>query len=407
LKETSRGGESGRTLRLRNVLVFGQVSLAVVLTVAAVLLARSFVRMGSVDPGFRAENLLIADVALSQSKYTSWQQVNALHRKMLETVRNVPGVSSAHLAYDHPFELNWTTGFSIVERPSEKRDTVQLRIVTPGYFADLGRTLTAGREFGEHEDPGRPGVAVVNESFVRRYFADGNAVGKTILSDGASYVWRGQVPTRFEIVGVVNDVHPPGLDGRREPFLYVSAFQFPLRGMTILVRTQIEPAAVAATLRRIAAKLDPELPIAGVRSIQSIAAQAVAQPRLNVVLMSIFSALGLLLALVGVYGLVALWVGARVREFGVRIALGAGRAAVTGMVLRRAALLIVPGIAAGIAGALALSRILQTQLYGVSAADPLTYAAVPLAIAGAGLLACLAPARRATRVDPVEVLRSE
>jgi ABC-type antimicrobial peptide transport system permease subunit len=248
---------------------------------------------------------------------------------------------------------------------------------------------------------------VVNESFVRRYFADGNAVGKTILSDGASYVWRGQVPTRFEIVGVVNDVHPPGLDGRREPFLYVSAFQFPLRGMTILVRTQIEPAAVAATLRRIAAKLDPELPIAGVRSIQSIAAQAVAQPRLNVVLMSIFSALGLLLALVGVYGLVALWVGARVREFGVRIALGASTGEVLGLVARDAIRLAVIGVGLGTAGAFALTRLLAGQLYGVAPLDPFVFAGAAALLAAVALAAALLPALRAARTDPMEALRWE
>jgi len=407
LKETSRGDEAGRSLYLRNLLVVTQVSLAVILTVGAGLLLQSFSRMEQVNPGFRVENMVTADIGLSSAKYTQWQQATSFYRQLLDKVRNAPGVTAAHLAYDHPLDSNWLTGFSIEERPSEKTDSVQLKIVTPGYFAGIGQRLLQGREFNEQEDPSRPGVAIINEAFLRRYFPDGHALGKTILSDGASWAWRGQLPTKFEIVGVVNDVHRPGLDSNVDPFFYTSVWQFPLQQMNLLVRTGNDAAASRSMLRQFASEIDPDLPIDKITTMESVVSQAVAQPRLNTVLMSIFSGLGLLLALVGVYGLIAFWVGARVRDIGVRMALGAGRGHVLALVLRRGLVLIVPGLMMGLGGALFLSRFLQSQLFGISPADPVTYVAVSVATALVGVLACLIPARNATRVDPVIALRNE
>jgi putative ABC transport system permease protein len=405
LKETSRGSESGRSLRLRDILVVTQVCLAVILTLGAALLLQSFSRMGQVNPGFRVGKLLTAEVGLSGTKYTKWQQVVALYRQMLEKVRNAPGVSSAHLAYDHPLDSNWLTGFSIEGRPGEKTDAVQLKIVTPGYFSGIGQSLVQGREFEEQEDPSRRGVAIINEEFVRRYFPDGRALGKTILSDAAAYSWPGQLPRRFEIVGIVRDIHRPGLDTKVDPYFYVSAWQFPVLEMNLLVRTTGNPSDCGTMLRRLALEVDSDLPVAKITSMESVVSGAIAQPRLNTVLMSIFSALGLLLALVGVYGLVSFWVGARMHEIGVRMALGATRASVLALVLSRGARLIIPGVVAGLAGALAFSRFLRTQLYGISAVDPVTYAVVPAVVVLVGLLACLLPARGATRVDPVVALR--
>jgi putative ABC transport system permease protein len=407
LKETSRGTESGRPQLLRDLLVVTQVSLAVILTVEALLLLQSFARMGRVDLGFRTENLMVAEVDLSAARYTRWQQVVSFYREMLEEVRAAPGIKSAHFAYDHPLDSNWLTGFSILGRPDEKTDAVQLRIVTPGYFAAMGQRLIEGREFVERDDPSRPGVAIINQAFLRRYFPDGLALGKTILSDAASYAWPGQVPRRFAIVGIVNDIHRPGLDAGVDPFLYVCAWQSPLREMNLLVRTAGDPASTGAMLRRIAARIDPDLPISKITAMESVVAQAVAQPRLNTALTGSFSALALLLALVGVYSLVAFWVGARGREIGVRMALGATSTSVIVMVLRRGALLILPGIAVGLAVALYLSRFVRTQLYGISALDPFTYAVVPASILLVGLLACLIPAQGAARVDPSVALRAE
>ncbi len=407
LKETSRGDESGRSLLLRNFLVVTQVSLAVILTVGATLLVQSFSRMGRVNPGFQIENLLIGDLGLSSTKYTKWEQVSAFYRQLLEKTRNAPGVLGAHLAYDHPLDSNWLTGFSIEDRPGEKTDSVQLKIVTPGYFAGMGQRLLQGRDFEEREDPSRPGVAIINETFAKRYFPDGRALGRIILSDAASWSWRGQVPTKFEIVGVVNDVRRPGLDTKVDPFFHVSLWQSPLREMHILVRTANDPASSAAMLRQFVLEVDPDLPVDGITSMETVLSEAVAQPRFNTVLMSLFSGLALILSLVGIYGLIAFWVGARIREIGVRMALGAGSGDVLALVLRRGAVLLLPGIAVGLLAAIALSKLLQSQLYGISALDPVTLAAVPAAILLVGLLACLIPARHAVRVDPVIALRNE
>jgi putative ABC transport system permease protein len=363
--------------------------------------------MARVSPGFRTENLVLAEIALSHGKYTEWQKVEAVQRQMLVNIRDLPGVSAAHLAYDHPLDTNWLTGFSLADQPNLATDSVQLRIVTPGYFGGLGQPLAAGREFDERETPLRPGVAIINESFVRRYFPDGRAVGKTLLSDAASYGWRGQMPNRFEVIGVARDVRTPGLETKTEPFLYLSAWQFPQREMTVLVRTTNDAATTTSLLRQAVRELDSELPITRIRTMDRIISQTIAQPRLNAVLMSTFSALGLLLALVGVYGLVSYWVAACIKEIAIRVALGASRADVFVLVLRRGAVLIAPGMALGVAGALALSQFLRAQLFEISALDPLTYVAVPAAIAIVGLAACVVPARSAMRADPVTALRGE
>jgi len=407
LKESARAGESSRSLRLRNLLVVAQVGLAVILAVAAGLLAQSFARMQRVQPGFRGDNLLILEMMLPPTQYASWQRIAGFYRRLLDSARRVPGVDSAQIAYDHPLESNWLTGFAIEGRPQEKADSVQLRIVSPGYFAGLGHALLEGRDFDEREDAHQPGVAVINRSFARRYFQGSGALGRIILCTAASSNWNGQMPDRFEIVGVVNDVQPLGLDARVQPFLYLSSWQFPRWEMKLLVRTQQDPLASVAALRRVLRELDPALPIANLTTMDRIFAQAVARPRLSTVLVGAFGALGMLLALVGVYGVVAFWVGARTREIGVRVALGARRRDVLVFVLQRGARLILPGIGAGIVGAMLLARFLQSQLYGISAADPVTLVGVPAAIACAGLLACLLPARRAARVDPVIALRCE
>lgn len=336
LKETSRGDEAGHSLLLRNALVVTQVSLAVVLTVGATLLAQSLSRMQHVNPGFHTENLVIAEIGISPTKYPKWPQIISFFRQLLAETRTAPGIVSAHLAYDHPLESNWLTGFSIQARPGEKTDSVQLKIVTPGYFKAMGQRLLQGREFEEQEDPSRPGVAIINETFARRYFPDGRALGQILQSDAASDAWRGEVPTTFQIIGVAEDVHRPGLDTQVDPFLYVSLWQSPVREMNLLVRTAHDPSTSANLLRRLAPKVDPELPLSKISTLQTIIGEATAQPRLNTVLMSIFSGLSLALALVGVYGLVAFWVGARVREIGVRIALGANGRDVLKLVLGRA-----------------------------------------------------------------------
>ncbi|HSP07789.1 MAG TPA: ABC transporter permease, partial [Acidobacteriota bacterium] len=227
LNETSRGNEGLPSQRLRQALVVAQVSMAVVLTVSAGLLAQSFWRLKQIDPRFNARHLLVAELVLPDSKYDTWQKIANFYRQLLKETARIPGVLSTSLAYDHPLEANWLSGFSIHGKPGKESWTVQLRIVSPGYFSNVDPALMEGREFRDEEDNTRPGVAIVNESFKRRYFPEGKALGRTILCTAASTNWKGQMPDRFEIVGVVADVQAPGLNAKTEPYLYISSWQFP------------------------------------------------------------------------------------------------------------------------------------------------------------------------------------
>lgn len=404
---STRGSEGGRPQHLRQILVVAQVSLAVVLTVAAGLLAQSFLRMGEVETGFRPENLLVAEFSLPRSQYSTWQQVDNFYQQLGDKVRQVPGVQSAQFAYDHPLETNWIDSIVIEGQETEEPLAVQLRIVSPGYFSGTGLPIRKGREFDERDDPGRPGVAIVNEAFLRRYLPEGRALGRAILTRLVASNWGKAMPTRFEIVGVSGNVRRPGLDSKTEPFFYLSSRQFPLQGMKLLARTAGDPLSRVEGIRKKLAELDANLPIVSVTTMEAVLAGAVAQPRLTMLLMTLFGGLAFALALVGVYGLIAFWVTSRTREIGVRLALGARPGDVIRMVLAKGSALVLTGAMLGTAGAVAVSRFLQSQLFGISAFDPLTLTVVPVVTVAVGLLACLVPALRATRTDPLVALRSE
>jgi putative ABC transport system permease protein len=404
---STRGNVGARPQHLRQVLVVAQVSLAVVLTVAAGLLAQSFVRMAQVQTGFRPENLLVAEFSLPRSQYSTWQQVDNFYQQLGDKVRQIPGVQSAQFAYDHPLDTNWLDSISIEGEESVEPPLVQLRIVSPGYFSGIGLTIREGREFNERDDPARPGVAIVNEAFVRRYLPGGRALGRAILTRLVTRNWGNEMPTRFEIVGVSGNVQRPGLDSKTEPFFYLSSRQFPLPGMNLLARTTGDPLVQVAAVRKKLTELDPNLPVVSVTTMDAVLSRAVAQPRLTMLLMTLFGGLAFTLALVGVYGLVAFWVTSRTREIGVRLALGARPGDVIRLVLAKGSVLVLTGIVLGTVAALAVSRFLQSQLFGISALDPATLITVPIVTLGVGLLACLVPAVRATRTDPLTALRSE
>jgi putative ABC transport system permease protein len=403
----TRSTESDRPQRLRNLLVVTQVGLAVMLASAAALLGQSFWRLSQVPTGFRSDHVLVGQLVLPSSTYVSWQQVRGFYEQLLERTRELPGVSSAQIAYDHPLETNWLTGFSVEGQTRDEPPAVQLRIVSPGYFAGMGFQLVEGREFDSPDDASRPGVAVVNASFVRAYLSEGKALDRTILTTAASSNWKGAMPDRFTVVGVVDDARRPGLASTAEPFLYLSSWQFPRAEMKLLVRTTGDPLSEVAPIRGVIASLDRALPLADVTTMDEVVAAEVAQPRLNMLLMSLFGGVALALSMVGVYGLIAFWVTARTREIGLRLALGARPEDVVGLVLARGAWLVLIGASVGSAGALALSRVLKSQVFGISPTDPLTLLGVALAIVGIAIVACLVPARRASRVDPLVALRAE
>lgn len=404
LKDTARGPEGGAPQHTRQLLVVAQVSIAVILTVATGLLARSFRGLALVDPGFRPARLLVADLVLPGSRYPRWQDVAGFYGRLIARVRGLPGVVSAGLAYDHPLETNWLTGFSIEGLPDEDARSVQLRIVAPGTFAATGQRLPEGRDFTDGDGGTRPGVAIVSESFVKRYVPGGRALGRTLRSSSAAVAGAG-LPDRFTIVGVAADIRPPRLGATSEPFLYLCAWQMPVPDMKLLVRSSGDPTSAIGDVRQAVRDLDRGLALARVATMESVVADGVAQPRLSLALMAAFGALAVALSLVGVYGLIACWVTARRGELAVRVALGANPRDLVGLVLDRAGRLVLGGVLGGVGAALVVSRAMQSQLFGVSPSDPLTYATVPVLVLAAGLLASLVPARRAARVDPMEAFR--
>lgn len=406
LRESGRGGEGAAPQRARAALITAQVALAVVLTIAAGLLIQSFAKLGQVRTGFRPERLLIADLVLPASQYPGWRQVRSFYAGLLADLRQQPGVASAQIAYDHPLDSNWLSGFAVEGQEAEEPPSVNLRIVSPGYFAALGYAQLEGREFAEPDDAARPGVAVVNQAFARRYLASGRTLGRRILCTAASSNWQGAMPDKFEVIGVVGDIRTPG-EPEAEPRLYLPAGQFPRNEMKVLVRSRGEALAAADAVRAAVRRQDRDLPLARLASMEAELGQALAQPRGNMVLMALFGGFALVLALVGVYGLVAYWVAARRRELGVRLALGASRGDVVRLVAAQGLQLLGAGAGAGSLAALALTRLLRTQLYEISPLDPVAFLAAVAAVLAAGVLACAGPARAAARVDPAAALRGD
>jgi putative ABC transport system permease protein len=264
-----------------------------------------------------------------------------------------------------------------------------------------------GRLFNRLDDQDHPGVVIVNETFARRYFPDQNALGQRLKLSAPARIWQNQRIISSEIVGIVRDVKSAGLNAEAAPAYYVPATQAPLNAMTVLVRTGADPLALLPTLRGAVWALDPNQPIANVNTMEKIVSESIAQPRLSMLLMGLFGALALVLAAVGIYGLLSYSVTQRTQEMGIRLALGAQVWDVLKLVLTQGLILVVIGEALGLLGALALTRLMSSLLFGVSPTDATTFIVVAGLLVGVALLACYVPARRATKVDPLVALRYE
>ena len=409
MKEGGRSSGSKAAGRLRGALVVSEVALALVLLVGAGLLVKSLLRMLSVDPGFRTANLLTVQISLSPQRFaddSDGSRSAAFFEELLRRTESLPGVEGAAAVSNLPLSGDGGTGRpTVVGRPAPPGDWSEshLRMVSPGYFDVMGVPVVRGRGFGERDRVGAPSVLLVNQTFADRIFPGEDPAGQRITFSFT----EGQPP--FEIVGVVGDEKIKSLDSQTTPVIYFPMLQNADTSTALVVRTASDPEGVVGALRGELRALDPEAPLFGVRTMERVIADAPAtfMRRYPAYLIGVFAAVALVLASVGIYGVISYAVSQRTHELAIRAALGARRRDLLGLMLRQGMALALVGVAAGVLGALALTRLMASLLYGVSATDPAVYAGVAALLLTVAVLACLVPARRATKVDPIQALRYE
>jgi putative ABC transport system permease protein len=409
LKEGGRTGtDSVRGRRVRAALAIGELAVALVLLVGAGLLVRTIVALNSQDPGFASTGVLTLRLDLPQAKYTTPERVTAFYDQLIERLSALPGVESAGAGSSLLLSrLPNSSTISIEGRPPLPRDAQDIPVpydtVTSGYFAALQIPLRRGRMFTRADTPSGQRVVLVNESFVRRFYRDEEPLGRRVTFGDPA-----QPDTPWQtIVGVVADTRRGGFE--REPWAetYFPMQQGPDPRMFVFLRTAGDPAALAGAAQAAVWALDRDQAIAGIRTVRDLLAQAQANRRFTTLLLGLFAAVALVLAAIGVYGVLAYSTAQRTQEIGIRMALGADRAAILRMVFASGAKIAALGLGIGIAGALALTQVLSGLLFGVSPRDPLTFLVVPGALLVVALAACWIPARRAVRVEPVIALRGE
>jgi putative ABC transport system permease protein len=414
LKESGRSGTGGaRDRHGRGALVVAQVSLAVLLVSSAGLLIKSFARLSSVDPGFRTDRVLTANISLPQARYTKAIDAANTFDRIRAQAAALPGVkavgttTSLPLAQDLDYRL--PVRFLTLPAPAHLEDqTAWHRMVSPGLFSALGTPLVAGRDFTEQDGPDTPPAVIVNETLARQYWPQGNPLGQKIRGASGGFGPLGTILVKDpQIVGIVADIKYSGLGQNAEPTIYFSSRQAPFYNQTLVIRTDasLAPEALIASVRRQLYDIDSELPLAHVRTMTEQFAESVAQPRFQTILLAAFSALALLLGSVGIYGVLSYSVVSRTREIGIRSALGGSPSAIRGLVLRQGLSLVGAGLALGIVLSLITGRLIQNLLFHVRPADFTTYATVCALLAAVGLFAGYLPARTASRIDPSTALR--
>ena len=403
LKDAGRGSTGSRHL-FRSGLVVSEVALTLVLLIAAGLMIRSFYRLQQVDPGFNCYHLLTFSVSLPPKKYPEDQQKVNFYEQLAEKIRALPGVQTVGVSSGLPLGNNgWQTSFRVEGQPEPEPGHIPVTdacIATPDYFQAMGITLLKGRNFDEQDVKGGPRVTLIDEEFARRYWPGQEAVGKNIKS--------GRNDPPITVVGVVRRVKMDGLseDSNRVQSYYPFR-QLPNGGMTVVIRTANDPMAIASAVREQVLGLDPDQPVYDLNTMEQIRADSIAPDRLNLMLLASFAAVALILAGVGIYGVMAYSVTQRTHEIGIRMALGARQSDVLGMVIRQGMKLAVVGLAIGLGGAWLATRAMASLLFGVSATDPVTFIVISVLLTGVALGACFVPARRATKVDPMVALRYE
>jgi putative ABC transport system permease protein len=406
LHEGGRHGGGPRSRRVLGTLVVAEVALSLVLLAGAGLLIKSFMRLENINPGFRAGGVLTARVQLPGTRYTEDHQRSGFFSSVVSRLRQTPGVRSAAGVTFLPMAgLGIGTSFFRSDQPEPaagEAPTTDVRPVTPAFFRTMGIPHLTGRDISESDRSDSPRVAVINETLARRHFGGENPIGKRIT---VSIGPPGGGP--WEVVGVVGDIKMTSLEGEIRPAVYVPHTQLTLGLMTLVVRTEQDPLALVSTVRSAVHRIDPELPLADVMTMEEVVDATLARPRTVAVLLTAFAVMALILAAVGVYGVMAYSVAHRTQEIGVRMALGATPQAVFRMVLGQALRLIAVGVVAGLVAAAGLTRLLKTLLYETEPLDVATFTGTVILLVAVATLASYVPARRGTRVAPVEALRAE
>jgi putative ABC transport system permease protein len=407
MKHGGRTAAGGAGLhRWRTTLAIAEISLALILLVGAGLMMKSLYRLLAVDPGFHSDRLLTMEMSLRTSQYGKDINILNFWQQLLDHVRALPGVEAAALGTAIPLtdshaRVDITIEGMELPKPGSfpHPDT---HVVTPGYVRTLGVALIAGREFADEDTENAPRVALINARLAREYFSKENPVGKRFMFGHPSD------PSKWmTIVGVVGDTKLYGLANPSRLEIYVPFRQSASRHMLLVVKSAVDPGAMASAVRGAIAEIDKDQPVFGVSTAKQLIANSVSTRRITLILLGIFSGLALILAAIGIYGVISYSVAQRTHEIGIRMALGAGKADVLRMILAQGGKIAGAGVAIGVAAACGFTRLLANLLFSVSAADPATFVAVAILLVLVALLACYIPARRTLRVDPMIALRYE